>query len=75
MRSIASRRLIGLVLLPGCPIRGRPFSLSVAIVERFWRDVWQRLQNPHAINALVAEDFVITSGGKDIVSVRRSSAG
>jgi hypothetical protein len=41
---------------------------SVAIVERFWRDVWQRPQNPHAIDALVAEDFVITSGGKDIVS-------
>ena len=41
---------------------------SVAIVERFWRDVWQRPQNPLAIDALVAEDFVITSGGKDIVS-------
>jgi hypothetical protein len=25
-------------------------------------------RNPHAIDALVAEDFVITSGGKDIVS-------
>jgi hypothetical protein len=41
---------------------------SAAIVERFWRDVWQRPQNPHAIDALVAEDFVITTGGKNIVS-------
>ena len=41
---------------------------SVAIVEGLWRDVWQRLQNPHAIDALVAEDFVITLAGKDIVS-------
>jgi hypothetical protein len=41
---------------------------SVEIVERFWNDVWRRPQNPNAIDALVAEDFVITSGGKDIVS-------
>ena len=41
---------------------------SVEIVERFWNDVWRRPQNPDAIDALVAEDFVITSGGKDIVS-------
>jgi hypothetical protein len=41
---------------------------SVEIVERFWNDVWRRPQNPDAIDALVAEDFVITSGGNDIVS-------
>jgi SnoaL-like domain len=41
---------------------------SVAIVERFWAEVWQRPQNPHAIDTLVTEDFVITSGGHDIVS-------
>jgi hypothetical protein len=41
---------------------------SVEIVERFWNDVWRRPRNPDAIDALVAEDFVITSGGKDIVS-------
>jgi SnoaL-like polyketide cyclase len=39
---------------------------SVAIVENFWREVWQ-LQNPEAIDRLVHEDFVITSGGRDIV--------
>jgi hypothetical protein len=39
---------------------------SVAIVENFWREVWQ-LQNPDAIDRLVHEDFVITSGGRDIV--------
>jgi SnoaL-like domain len=41
---------------------------SVAIVERFWAEVWQRPQNPHAIDTLVTENFVITSGGNDIVS-------
>ena len=40
---------------------------SVAIVENFWREVWQQPQNPGAIDRLVHEDFVITSGGRDIV--------
>src|SRR3546814_15600972 len=43
-------------------------SDGVAIVERFWAEVWTQPQNPDAIDDLVAEDFVITSGGKDIVS-------
>ena len=41
---------------------------SVAVVERFWRDVRQRPQNPDAIDTRVTEDFVITSGGNDMVS-------
>ena len=41
---------------------------SVAVVERFWRDVWQRPQNRDAIDTRVTEDFVITSGGNDMVS-------
>jgi SnoaL-like domain len=41
---------------------------SVELVENFWAEVWQRPQNPHAIDRLVAEDFVITSGGHDIAS-------
>jgi hypothetical protein len=41
---------------------------SVELVEKFWAEVWQRPQNPRAIDDLVAEDFVITSGGHDIVS-------
>jgi len=41
---------------------------SVELVENFWAEVWQRPQNPDAIDTLVAEDFVITSGGNDIVS-------
>ena len=41
---------------------------SVELVENFWAQVWQRPQNPHAIDTLVAEDVVITSGGNDIVS-------
>jgi hypothetical protein len=40
---------------------------GVAIVENFWREVWQQPQNPDAIDRLVHEDFVITSGGRDIV--------
>jgi hypothetical protein len=39
---------------------------AVAIVENFWREVWRSPQNPDAIDRLVAEDFVITSGGHDI---------
>lgn len=41
---------------------------AVAIVENFWREVWQQPQNPAAIDRLVHEDFVITSGGRDISS-------
>ncbi|WP_424630670.1 ester cyclase [Bradyrhizobium sp. SYSU BS000235] len=41
---------------------------SVAIVEKFWNEVWKRPHNPDAIDELVAEDFVITSGGNDVVS-------
>ncbi|MFA6112703.1 MAG: nuclear transport factor 2 family protein [Sphingomonas sp.] len=39
---------------------------SVAIVENFWREVWQQPQDPEAIDRLVHEDFVITSGGNHI---------
>lgn len=35
---------------------------AVHIVERFWREVWQR-KNPDAADHIVAEDFAITSGG------------
>lgn len=40
---------------------------SVAIVENFWNEVWQQ-RNPDAIDRLVSEDFVITSGGHEIRS-------
>jgi limonene-1,2-epoxide hydrolase len=40
---------------------------SVEIVEHFWREVWQRPHNPEAIQDLVSEDFILTSGGNDIV--------
>jgi hypothetical protein len=39
---------------------------SVEIVENFWNEVWKRPQNPEAIDRLVSEDFVITSGGNHI---------
>ncbi len=41
---------------------------AVAAVENFWRNVWRPPQNPHAIDRLVAEDFVLTSGGIDFIS-------
>jgi hypothetical protein len=39
---------------------------SVATVENFWREVWKAPRDPDAIDRLVAEDFVITSGGHEI---------
>nr|WP_314644039.1 nuclear transport factor 2 family protein [uncultured Pseudomonas sp.] len=39
---------------------------AVDIVESFWREVWQA-KDPQAAARFVAEDFVITSGGMDIV--------
>ena len=39
---------------------------GVAIVENFWREVWKAPQDPQAIDRLVAEDFIITSGGREI---------
>jgi len=41
---------------------------SVALVETFWGEVWKRPHNNDAIDAMMAEDFVLTSGGHDIVS-------
>jgi steroid delta-isomerase-like uncharacterized protein len=38
---------------------------SVILLENFWRDVWAA-KNPDAVDTYVTEDFVITSGGKDI---------
>jgi hypothetical protein len=40
---------------------------SVSIVNNFWREVWQQPQDPEAIDRLVHDDFVITTGGRDIV--------
>jgi hypothetical protein len=40
---------------------------SVKIVEQFWERVW-KARNPAAIDDFVTEDFVITTGGVDVVS-------
>jgi len=40
---------------------------SVQVAETFWREVWMN-KNPDAVDRLVAEDFVITSGGVEIHS-------
>jgi predicted ester cyclase len=37
------------------------------IADAFWRDVWQA-RNPAAVDHYVVDDFVITTGGKDINS-------
>jgi hypothetical protein len=39
---------------------------SVKIVEEFWERVW-KARNPAAIDDFVIEDFVITTGGVDVV--------
>lgn len=44
---------------------GKPDSVSV--VQGFLRDVWQN-GNPEAVDEYVVEDFVITTGGKEIRS-------
>jgi hypothetical protein len=40
---------------------------SVKIVEEFWAAAW-KARNPAAIDDFVVDDFVITTGGIDIVS-------
>ena len=41
---------------------------SVVIVLNFCNEVWKQPQNPDAIDRLVTEDFILTSGGNDICS-------
>ncbi|MEU7890314.1 nuclear transport factor 2 family protein [Microbispora bryophytorum] len=41
---------------------------SVEIVHDFWRTVWNPPYDVEAIDRFVAEDFVITTGGVDVVS-------
>jgi hypothetical protein len=41
---------------------------SVAIVENFWNEVWKQPQDADAIDRLVSEDFILTSGGNHIHS-------
>ncbi|MFC6022923.1 ester cyclase [Plantactinospora solaniradicis] len=41
---------------------------SVKIVHRFWSEVWQPPYNLDAIDRLVVEEFVLTSGGEEITS-------
>jgi steroid delta-isomerase-like uncharacterized protein len=46
---------------------------SVKIVEDFWTAVW-KARNPDAAAGFVVDDFVITSGGADIVSKEKFMA-
>jgi hypothetical protein len=41
---------------------------SVELVERFFKEVWAAPQNSSVIDHMIAEDFVITSGGNEIAS-------
>src|SRR5262245_31042969 len=40
---------------------------SVRIVEEFWAAVW-KARDPEAIDRFVVDDFVLTTGGVDVVS-------
>jgi SnoaL-like polyketide cyclase len=50
-----------------CRKGARETMNSVKIVEEFWKRVW-KARNPAAIDDFVVDDFVITTGGVDIVS-------
>jgi hypothetical protein len=41
-------------------------TAAVNLVHRFWAEVWQQPHNIDAIDDLVTEDFVLTSGGSEI---------
>ena len=43
---------------------------SVKIVEEFWERVW-KARNPAAIDDFVVDDFVLTTGGVEVVSKRK----
>jgi hypothetical protein len=43
---------------------------SVKIVEDFWAAVW-KARDPEAVDRFVVDDFVITTGGVDVVSRER----
>src|SRR3954453_10507175 len=43
---------------------------SVKIVEEFWATVW-KARDPEAVDRFVADDFVLTTGGVDVVSRAR----
>lgn len=47
---------------------------AAAIVECFLSDVWQGPQDVDAVDLSVAPDFVITTGGVDVVSRERFKA-
>lgn len=55
--------------LQGVVVKDITVSKKTAVdtVNHFWREVWQA-RNPEAVDHLVAEDFVITSGGVEIHS-------
>jgi hypothetical protein len=40
---------------------------SVRVVEEFWAAVWQA-PDPEAIDRFLVDDFVLTTGGVDVVS-------
>ena len=53
---------------------GKKAMDSVRIVEEFWSAVW-KARNPEAAAHFIVDDFVITTGGVDIVAKRISSPG
>ena len=47
---------------------------SVKIVEDFWAAVWQAPQDVDAIDRFVVDNFVLTTGGVDMVTKGRFKA-
>jgi hypothetical protein len=46
---------------------------SVRIVEEFWATVWQA-RDPEAVDRFLVDDFILTTGGVDVVSRERFKA-
>jgi ketosteroid isomerase-like protein len=61
--------LIAAVLAGLCtfaPAQSTPSESSKALVTRFWNEVWNPPYSMQTFDELVAEDFVITTDGKDV---------
>jgi predicted ester cyclase len=46
--------------------QSNPSEFSKALVTRFWNEVWNPPYSMQTFDELVAEDFVITTDGKDV---------
>jgi predicted ester cyclase len=61
---LAAVAVAGLASL--APAQSTPSESSKALVNRFWNEVWTPPYSMQTFDELVAEDFVITTDGKDV---------